>query len=217
MNGFYFIAGRLLYEYNNFDAFKRDVKGRVIELGNNEFFGTGHVIYKECFFYHLQNSNKIVKYNITSGKVEGKTTFKNAQYSGSDSHLYKNEYDYFDLAVDENGLWVIYGSNEVDDEMIVSKIDPGTLDVEKTWTLNVTHRSYGNGFISCGILYLVKDTRAKLTEIDFGYDLYEKQRLRLNLRFRNPFQMNNMIAYNPKEKQIYSWDKGNQLTYPLRV
>ena len=70
--------------------------------------------------------------------------------------------------------------------------------------------------MTCGVLYLIRNTHAKSTLIDFAYDLYTKERLtNIRLQFTNPFQMNNMISYNPLEGRIYSWDKGNQLTYPL--
>jgi len=90
------------------------------------------------------------------------------------------------------------------------------MSVEKTWTLPVHHRSFGNGFVVCGVVYLVRDTRAKTTSVDYAYDMYWEEPISgLRLTFTNPFEMNNMVAYNPSQKTIYSWDKGNQLVYQL--
>ena len=118
--------------------------------------------------------------------------------------------------MDENGLWVIYGDENSLANLLVTKLNPADLSMEKTWNLTVEHQNYGNGFISCGILYLVKDTQTKNTVIDYAYDLYKKELLNMKpLKFTNPFQMNNMLSYYPTDKKVFGWDRGNQLTYPL--
>jgi len=131
------------------------------------------------------------------------------------SYLYSTEYNYFDLAVDENGLWAIYAAENERNFLLVSKLDPDNLTIQKTWNISVRHRQYGNGLIACGLLYLIKDVTSTRTIIDYAFDLYTKQRLDVNLVFNNPYQMNTMIAFNHAERQIYSWDKGHLLTYPL--
>ena len=140
----------------------------------------------------------------------------NAAFNGKD-YVYSTEYNYFDLAVDENGLWVIYAAEAEPHSLLVSKLDPTRLEVEKTWNISVTHQQFGNGFIVCGVLYLVQDATQPTTNISFAYDLYAKQVVVLPgpIKLLNPFQMNIMIAYNPTDKKIYSWDNGNQLVYPI--
>jgi len=130
-------------------------------------------------------------------------------------YLYETQYNYFDLSVDENGLWVVYAAEEQRDYTLVSKLNADDLTIQKTWNISVRHRKYGNGFVACGLLYLVDDVTSMATVIDYAFDLYTKQRLDVSLRFNNPYQMNNMIAFNHAERQIYSWDKGHLLTYPL--
>jgi len=89
------------------------------------------------------------------------------------------------------------------------------MTVEKSWTVPVEHRRFGNGFIVCGILYLVRDTRTKTTGV-YAYDIYSRRPINASgIVFTNPFEMNNMVAYNPAEKRLYGWDKGNQLVYRL--
>lgn len=98
----------------------------------------------------------------------------------------------------------------------VAKLSIADMSVEKAWTLPVQHHNFGNGFIVCGVLYLVRDTRVKTTSVDYAFDLYAQTPINgVRLSFTNPFEMNNMIAYNPDQKTIYSWDKGNQLVYPM--
>ena len=207
-------TGKILYEYRNLEDFRQDRISTTYEL-KELFFGTGHVIYDGSFYYHRTSYNEIIRYDLAKKATVAKTSLKYGSFSGKNNYVYATEYNYFDLAVDENGLWVIYGQEGHPRTLIVRKLNPHNLVTEKTWNITVDHRAYGNGFITCGVLYLVKNTRVKNTVIDFAYDLYRKERINVRLKFTNPFQMNNMISYNPQEKRIYGWDRGNQLTYPL--
>ena len=66
------------------------------------------------------------------------------------------------------------------------------------------------------MVYLIKDTTRAETSIDFAYDLYAERRLEnFKTPFYSPYERNNMVAYNPNDGKIYTWDKGNQLTYLL--
>ena len=134
----------------------------------------------------------------------------------SKDYLYSTEYNYFDLAIDENGLWVVYTQESEPDYLRVAKLDLEDLTVMKTWRIAADKpRGFGNGWVTCGVLYLVRDVTKDVTHIDFAYDLYTQESLNVSLRFHNPYHMNNMIAYSHLEKKIYSWDKGHLLTYPL--
>ncbi|ELU00885.1 hypothetical protein CAPTEDRAFT_221151 [Capitella teleta] len=208
-------SGQIIYEYNSFSDYRQDkFKPHKID---ERYYGTGHVVYAGALYFHRSGHNEIVKYNFRNESIEAKRHLKNAAHRGLE-YLYHTQYNFFDLAIDENGLWVIYAANDEPEYTLVSKLNPDDLVIEKTWNITVKHREYGNGFVTCGVLYLIRDTHAKTTVIDFAYDLYLKEYVsNVRLKFTNPFQMNNMVAYNPKEKQIYSWDKGNQLTYPLLI
>ncbi len=210
-------TGKLLYEYRNLEDFRQDRMGKTYEL-KELYFGTGHVVYQGSFYYHRTGFNEIVRYDLRKEATKAKNSMPHAAYHGK-AYVYSTQYNYFDLAVDENGLWAIYGEEGKPGVLLVSKLDPNKLEIEKTWNITVDHQLYGNGFVTCGVLYLVKNTRVKNTVIDFAYDLYTKERLTfdnsMGLQFTNPFQMNNMVSYNPQEKKIYGWDRGNQLTYPL--
>jgi len=209
-------TGKVLYEYSNLEDFRQDRISKTYEL-KELYFGTGHVIYAGSFYYHRTGYRELVKYNLDKQDTVARRELPDAAYKGK-QYVYATEYNYFDLAVDENGLWVIYSAENTSGELLVAKLNTNTLEVEKKWTIAVNHTGYGNGFITCGVLYLVKDTRVKNTVIDFAYDLYRQERVpQVRLKLSNPFQMNNMISYNPTDKKIYSWDRGNQLTYPLLI
>lgn len=206
-----------LYEYTSLDNFKNDIDPRLYELNNtHQFQGTGHAMYRGSFYYHILASSKIARFDLEKQEIVSDVTLPDAANSGMD-YLYANEYDYFDIEVDENGLWVIYGSYSHEQTLYVAQLNPETLVINKIWPISVDHRSYGNGFITCGILYLVKSTRVKRTFINFAYDLYKDEPLKVLLPFTNPFQMTTMLSYNYREKALFSWDRGSQLKFPIKI
>ena len=208
-------TGKLLYEYNSARHFIQDRVSTYYKLPEL-YFGTGHVVYKGALIYHRAGFREIFKYDLDRKEVSAKNIVPNAAYQGR-QYLYITEYNYFDFSVDENGLWVIYGEDHKPMNLMVSKLN-SDLSIEKTWRITVHHKQYGNGFIACGVLYLIKNTRTKDTVIDFAFDLYEDRRISVRIPFTNPFEMNNMVSYyfHGEKAYILTWDKGNQLTYPLR-
>lgn len=65
--------------------------------------------------------------------------------------------NYFDLAVDENALWVLF--HYLDEEFLsVAKVDISNLTIYETWNLTlINHTEVANGFVVCGVLYLVRN------------------------------------------------------------
>ena len=208
-------TGMFLYEFANDDEFRADRETRQYNL-SDPYYGTGHTVYDGAFIYHKMGTRELVRFDLGS-ETSVALEIPFATYHG-ESYLYSTKYNYFDFAVDENGLWVIYSAGNEHSSLIVSKLIPHSMQIENTWSVSVQHRNYGNGFITCGVLYLVKDTTTKNTVIDFAYNLYMNDQLsNVLLSFTNPFQMNNMVSYNPRDKNLYSFDKGNNLKYPLVI
>lgn len=205
----------ILYEYSTMTNFRKDRISKIYDL-QYHFFGTGHVVFKGNFYYHRAGYNEIVQYNLNEQVTTARLSLDGATFNGG-VFLYSTEYNYFDFSVDENGLWAIF-SNESDTETImVAKINDTDFSLSSISNVFVERRQYGNGFVACGTLYLVRDTRAKTTHIDYAYDLFMKQTVPVHLKFINPFQMNNMVTYIPEFRNIFSWDKGNQLIYNVTV
>jgi hypothetical protein len=74
----------------------------------------------------------------------------------------------------------------------------------------------GEMFIVCGVLYAIDSTTEKNTKIRLALDLYTLKLLDVTLSFTNPFRKTTTVGYNHRNKELYTWDKGNQLTYPVR-
>ena len=203
--------GKFLNEYSDLQHFIADNVTRKYEL-HDRYYGTGHVIYHGSFYYQKGGHNVIVKYELDSG-IQTEVWVANSSFHDG-NYVYNTEYNYYDLSVDENGLFLIYGSSVENNTLVIVNLDPVNLQMMRKWELGVNHRKYGNGFIVCGILYLL-NTHDTVTYITFAYDLYKNKYLSVNIEFKNPFKMNNMVSYSYLENRLYGWDKGNLLTYPL--
>ncbi|XP_014667059.1 PREDICTED: myocilin-like [Priapulus caudatus] len=162
----------------------------------------------------------IAKYDIASTNFT-KVRIPKAAYT-RDDYIFSIRYNYMKVAVDENGIWVLYGFNKTDDDnIVVAKLDllpdPPYMEVVRVWkNITLNKRNMGNAFIICGVLYTIQDVSNEDTVVNYSFDLYQNEVRKTAIRFHNPYQMNNMVAYNPVDRQLYSWDKGNQLTYKLK-
>ena len=75
-----------------------------------EFYGTGHIIYKNHIFYHHNGEKEIIVYNIVdSSNIEIIAAPDDGVCCDTNDSLYKMKHSgMFHFQVDENGLWLIY-------------------------------------------------------------------------------------------------------------
>ncbi|CAM6031633.1 unnamed protein product, partial [Sphagnum compactum] len=103
------------------------------------------------------------------------------------------------VAVDENGLWVIYGLQD-SNNTIVTKMNASTLEIEYSWNISINHHKVGEMFIVCGVLYGIDSVTERETKIRLALDLYENKLLDSMLTFTNPFRATKTVGYNPRNK-----------------
>jgi len=160
------------------------------------------------------------RYDLAKRELTGSVRLYGMAHSGDD-YLYSTGRGYVDLAADETGLWAIHAAADDTDHLLVARLDTEVMSVTSTWSIAVRHADYGNGFVICGVLYLVGDVTVKDgSPVDFAYDLYKRRRIEngdVGLTLVSPYQLTTALAYNPRDRRLYAWDNGNQLTYPLLV
>eukprot|EP00106_Octopus_bimaculoides_P011061 XP_014778503.1 PREDICTED: olfactomedin-like protein 2A [Octopus bimaculoides] len=205
--------GNLIYEYKDRNHYKNNIADHIYDMGEHHYQGVGHLIYRRSFYFHLAHTSKVARYSLAEQKVVSSSKNMPKAISTGERSLYSFQYNYFDFAVDENGIWVLYGKNSSEETLIVVKLDGDTLQILKKWELPIKHRSYGNAFIVCGVLYLVQSVSKPKTKVEIVYDLYADVKLCKVLGFSNPFGHNYMIAFY--HKKIYGYDNGNEITYPV--
>ena len=93
--------------------------------------------------YCRANTYYIVKYNLRTEGVD-------AQISQSSYSPRSNYYQWgggsgMDLAVDEQGLWLLWGSTSNSYRLRASKIDVNRNTITDTWGLNTGKNSFNHG------------------------------------------------------------------------
>ncbi|RWR99577.1 olfactomedin-like protein 2B, partial [Dinothrombium tinctorium] len=205
---------KILLEFANIEAFRKN-EAKKHQL-TYPIGGNSQVIYEGCFYYNYDGMNKIIKYDLIS-KDSNDMVVPFAAHKPNRKFLYKTENNYMDIEADENGLWVIYTSNDTNNTLVL-KFDPNTLLYENFWNISFDQQLLGEMFIICGVLYGVENVTTTNTKIKFAFDLYTETALdEISIEFTNPFQNNKFIAYNAKYQKIYALDDRNAIEYPIRM
>jgi len=98
----------------------------------------------------------------------------------------------------------------------VLKISDHDMELQYMWNISLNHNLVADMFIVCGVLYAVDKTDAQETKIRLALDLYTHTMIEIELPFTNPFRHTTMLGYNHRLQSLYTWDGGNQLTYPVK-
>ncbi|XP_067886580.1 adhesion G protein-coupled receptor L3 isoform X2 [Heterodontus francisci] len=182
--------------------------------------GTGFVVYDGALFFNKERTRNIVKFDLRTRIKSGEAIIANANYHDTSPYRWGGKSD-IDLAVDENGLWVIYATEQNNGKIVISQLNPYTLRIEGTWNTAYDKRSASNAFMICGILYVVKsvyeddDNEATGNKIDYIYNTELSMDGNLEVSFPNSYQYIAAVDYNPRDHKLYVWNNYHVLKYSL--
>ncbi|KAG2461591.1 AGRL2 protein, partial [Polypterus senegalus] len=208
-----------LIEYASLDDFQNARQTTTYKLPHR-VDGTGFVVYDGAVFFNKERTRNIVKFDLRTRIKSGEAIINNANYHDTSPYKWGGKTD-IDLGVDENGLWVIYATEQNNGMIVISQLNPYTLRFEATWETNYDKRSASNAFMICGVLYVVRstyeDNESEVSKnlIDYIFNTKQSRGEFVDIPFPNQYQYITAVDYNPRDNQLYVWNSNFILRYNL--
>ncbi|KAG8450846.1 hypothetical protein GDO86_003203 [Hymenochirus boettgeri] len=182
------------------------------------WIGTGHIIYGGNLYYiRKDNEFQVIKFSLANKTIIDSSVLPIEQQVP----VYGlSKYNYIDIAADEEGLWVIYATEENEKNICLAKLDPNNLGIEQMWDTPCPIENAESAFVVCGSLYVVYNTKLpSRSRIQCVFDVsgtISSENVPV-VYFPKRYGSHSSMKYNPKEKQIYAWDDGYQIIYKLSM
>ncbi|XP_078577488.1 uncharacterized protein LOC144862665 [Branchiostoma floridae x Branchiostoma japonicum] len=174
--------------------------------------GAGMVVYDGALYYNKERTTSIIKFNLTTSNKDVEKELPGAKYATEGQYGWGG-LSGIDFALDENGLWVIYATEQSRGNIVISKLDPDSLAIEGTWETNYTKRSARDTFMVCGKLFVVR--RYEQFKLAYTFDTSTGVEENIDLPFYSQYDHITQVDYNPRDNLLYFFNRGFLLTYPL--
>ncbi|XP_013404487.1 noelin-2-like [Lingula anatina] len=213
-----FVRDNAVIMFDSVEAMKRNHSRETIRLPYN-WAGTGHVVYRDSVYFQRALTKNIVKFDFKNRTAMIEASMRDVDGGNTCTYPWRG-YTTTDFAVDEYGLWLVYGNISNNCNLVIAKINPDTLNVEKSWATTISSGSVGNTFMKCGVLYATNSYSELSNYIRYTYDTNTGKQESLppnGIPFKPPGKYNTMLDYNPHDGLLYYADmiKGNLATFPI--
>lgn len=206
---------RQLFAYEDMDQFSRGFPTKVLLLPE-PVESTGATMYRGSLYYQRKRSRTLIRYDLASESLAARLDLPHAGFHGQHPYSWGGYTD-IDLAADEQGLWAIYSTSKAKGAILISRLDPESLEVKKTWETNIRKNTVANAFMICGRLYTVASYTAPNTTINYMFDTATSAGRAVAVPFKNKFRYNSMVDYNHAQKKLFAWDNFHMVTYDIRL
>ncbi|XP_063794659.1 olfactomedin-4-like [Pseudophryne corroboree] len=205
----YFSDVRIYPTYNDLVLYKNAEDRYVSGNGN----GGGMILYNNSLYYNCYMSRDICKLDMATYNLD-RTTLPNAVFNNILSYS-SSEYQDIDMAGDENGLWVLYTTENDEGNVIIGKLNETSLELINTWTTSMYKPSLSNAFMVCGVMYATRPLSARQEEIFYMYDTSISKGSYVSIPFDKMMEKIQSMSYNPNDQKLYVYNDGYEVTYDL--
>ncbi|CAL8286433.1 unnamed protein product [Lota lota] len=176
--------------------------------------GNNYIVHGNTMYYQYNSPFSMSKFNLTSSKYDYRVIPNASQRF---SYSYSSDQN-MDFAADENGLWVIYATEESKGKLVVAKIDVPSFGVENVWSTGAYKRLVGNAFMVCGVMYATRPVPVapNTEEIFYSYDTKSGQERQLSIPFEKFQQSYYNLHYNPSDQKLYMYNDGYYVSYNVK-
>ncbi|KAK5869968.1 hypothetical protein PBY51_024640 [Eleginops maclovinus] len=206
---------RQLYGYEDMEQLTKGFPSKVLLLPEL-VESTGSTLYRGSLYYQRRRSRSLIRFDLASESIAARRDLPHAGFHGQFPYSWGGYTD-IDLSVDEQGLWAVYSSSKAKGAIVISQLDPNSLEVKKSWETNIRKNSVSNSFIICGKLYTVASYTSPDTIINYMYDTRTSQGKSVAIPFKNKYRYNSMIDYNLAQRKLFAWDNFHMVSYDLRL
>ncbi|XP_012863879.1 olfactomedin-4 [Echinops telfairi] len=207
--GRYFDYYRL---YKSFDdlVLLKNYEERKMGYGD----GSGNAVYKNYMYFNYYGTGDMAKVDLTSNTLVLRRPLPGATYNNRFSYTGVPWKD-IDFAGDEKGLWVLYATEESKGNLVVSRLNTSTLEVEKTWRTSQFKPTLSGAFMACGVLYALRSLSTRQEEIFYAFDTTTGQEHSLSITLDKMLETLQGINYCPSDHKLYVYNDGYLINYDL--
>ncbi|RVE61493.1 hypothetical protein OJAV_G00171320 [Oryzias javanicus] len=178
---------RQLFMYEDMEQFSRGFPSKVLVLPE-PVESTGATLYRGSLYYQRRRSRTLIRYDLVTESLASRLELPHAGFHGQHPYSWGGYTD-IDLAVDERGLWAIYSTAKAKGAIVISQLDPVSLQVKESWETKIRKNSVANAFMG------------RATSVPF----------------KNQYHYNSMVDYNHAHRKLYAWDNFHMVTYDVRL
>lgn len=205
---------KIVREYKTMEDFVAGVVFRTYSLPF-KWEGTNHIVYNGSLYYNKYQSNIIVKYSFETGNVLAQRALEFAGFHNMYPYTWGG-YSDIDVMADELGMWAVYATNQNAGNVVISQIDPDTLQVLKTWNTEYSKRNAGESFMICGTLYIT-NSHLSGAKVYYAYSTKTSSYEYIDIPFHNQYFHISMLDYNARERALYAWNNGHQVIFNVTL
>ena len=174
--------------------------------------GNNYIVHGNAMYYQYNNPFSMSKFNLNSSKHDYRVIPDASQRFSYSNSSNQN----MDFAADENGLWVIYATEESKGKLVVAKIDVPSFGIENVWSTGAYKPLVANAFMVCGVMYTTRPLAPNSEEIFYSYDTRSGQERQLSVPFEKFQHSYYNLHYNPADQKLYMYNNGYYVSYDVK-